>query len=427
MNNQSKSIISCSIGNILEWYDYGLFAIYSSLFSHLFFPTATPSIALITTLSIFAVGFLCRPLGALIFGYLGDSRGRAKTLRLSILMIALPTLLIGCLPTYQTIGIWAPILLMLTRIWQGMSIGGEYSGNLIYLAEIAPIKFRATITSLGGMGANLGILLAMFLGGMSSYFMSHPAFMDWGWRIPYLLSGLLCLIVYAIRLSMEETEVFIQLKNKKLLAHNPIRVVFKTNVPQMLRTLGLVCMGSTFYYFCFIYMPIFLTNDLQFSLFKTSNVMSFFIASMVLLVPLAGRLCDHVGRRKMLLFNAALISVIIVPGFYLLNETYLLTTLLVLTVFTLASSLEQAATSVAVVENFPLPARYTGLSLSYNIGNGVFGGTVPVISAWLIAKTHWMLSPAFYIAACAIVTLLVTFFFVRDTQKKHLTEMCGND
>jgi MHS family proline/betaine transporter-like MFS transporter len=197
-----RTIISSSIGNILEWYDFGLFAINSVLFSQLFFPNASPENRLIETFSVFAVGFLCRPIGALIFGYLGDKRGRALTLRMSILMISLPTLFIGFLPTYASVGVLAPILLTVTRIWQGISIGGEYSGSLVYLAEIAPAKLRATITSFASSGANLGILLATVVGLLCDTIFSNDVFMRWGWRIPYMLSGILSLIIYTTRLNL---------------------------------------------------------------------------------------------------------------------------------------------------------------------------------------------------------------------------------
>ena len=180
-----RSIVNSAVGNILEWYDFGLFAIYSSLFSHLFFPTQDASIALIETLGIFAVGYLCRPIGALIFGYLGDKEGRAKSLRLSILMISLPTLLIGFIPTYGSVGVWAPILLILIRIWQGISIGGEYSGNIIYLAETAPSQHRAFVASFAATGANLGALLAMVVSAICTFVFSESVFVDWGWRVPY--------------------------------------------------------------------------------------------------------------------------------------------------------------------------------------------------------------------------------------------------
>lgn len=415
-----SSIASSSLGNILEWYDFGLFTIFSSLFSRLFFPTKDPHVSLIVTMGIFSVGFLCRPLGALIFGYIGDKYGRAKTLRLSILMISLPTLLIGCLPVYQQIGIFAPIFLMLIRIWQGISIGGEYSGNLIYLAETAPTKYRATFTSFASMGANIGIFLAALVGVISTTLLTDPILETWGWRIPYLISGIFCLFIYTFRLRIKETSVFDYLKQKKLLVQNPIKTVFKNNLPQLLRTLGLVCMGSTFYYFSFIYLPIFFTQNLGFSIHHISILMSCFIGLMIFLIPLAGYICDHLGRRKMLLFNSTLITLSVIPGFYFLQFNNFIVISAILLIFTISSSLEQGTTSISVVENFPPPARYTGLSLGYNIGNGFLGGTVPIVCEWLLSKTEISIAPAFYIALCASITGLVVLFFVPETQYESL-------
>lgn len=423
MKNRLASIISCSFGNIIEWYDFGLFTIFSTLFSRLFFPVKDTHTALIATFGIFSIGFFCRPLGAMIFGYLGDKFGRASTLRLSILMISIPTLLIGCLPTYHQVGILAPILLTLIRMWQGISIGGEYSGNMIYLAETAPIQYRATFTSLASMGANIGVLLAAFVGMITSQLFTNADLESWGWRIPYLVTGIFCLILYKFRLRIQETQVFEYLKAKNELAKNPIKFVFKDNTAQLLRTFGLVCMGSTFYYFCFIYLPVFFTQHLHFSIHYISILMSLLIGLMILLVPFAGWICDKMGRRKMLLFNSALITLTIVPGYYLLQYNYFILFVMVLLLFTVASSLEQGTTSVAVVENFPPPARYTGLSLGYNIGNGLLGGTVPFICEWLIYKTSYSLAPAIYVAMFAAITYLVVVWFVPETKRINLAEI----
>ena len=416
----NKSILSSCVGNLLEWYDFGLYAIYAPLFSHLFFPNEDLYTAMLLTFSVLAIGFLSRPIGALLFGYLGDKQGRAKTLRLSILMISLPTLFIGFLPTYNNVGIAAPLLLVFLRIWQGISLGGEYSGNLIYLTESAPLERRATITSLAAIGANVGISLASLASAVCSYFFSAENFNAYGWRVPYLVSGGLSLLIYFTRLQMHETTVFKDLKRNRQIVRNPINYVFKNNIPQILRTIGLACMGSTFYYLCFIYMPTFLIQNLHFSLTRASTIMSVCIGVMIFLVPLAGMLCDRIGRRKMLLFNAMLIALITVPGFYfILNENFLVL-MFILFLFTVASSLEQATTSVAVVENYPLPARYTGLSIGYNLSNAIFGGTAPLVCEWLINRTGVLLSPAIYIVSCAILTGLVVFFSVKETRGNPL-------
>lgn len=416
-----KMIYNSSIGNILEWYDFGLFSIFSGLFSRLFFPASVGKAAMMGTFIVFAVGFLCRPIGALIFGYLGDTIGRAKTLRLSILMISLPTLLVGVLPTYQQIGIMAPIMLLVIRMWQGISIGGEYSGNLIYLAESAPPNYRATYTSLACMGSNIGILLAALAGMIIGNVFGDAILESFGWRIPYLFGGILCITIYYFRLNLAETKIFQELKQKNQLAKNPIRETFKNNMPQLLRTLGLVCMGSTFYYFCFVYIPIFISQNNPGSIQSISATISIFIALMIILVPIAGFLCDRIGRRKMLLFNAFLITTCTIPGFYFLQSHCYLFLMPVLLFFTVASSLEQGTTSVAVIENFPPAARYTGVSLGYNIGNGLLGGTVPLVCEWLASNTSMIIAPAIYIAMCGLLTGVIVFFFVPETRHMSLS------
>jgi len=414
-----RSIISSSIGNVIEWYDFGLFAIYSPILARIFFPTTDERTQLIATFTIFAVGFLCRPLGAFIFGYLGDKQGRAKTLRFSILMICLPTLLIGCLPTYNQVGLSAAVLLSLIRIWQGISIGGEYTGNIIYIAEMAPKKNRAAYTSLAPSGSNLGILLATLVGTICNYFFSTATFYAWGWRIPYLLSGILSLFVYLVRLKIKETQVFSYLEAKKLLTKNPISAVFKNNMSDILRTMGMVLMGSTFYYFSFIYLPLVVDTYLKISLLKTFGIMTILFVLMLFLIPLSGWLCDRIGRRKMLLFNAFIITISIIPAYYFLLHS-MLGILFTLFLFTIFSSLEQGTTPVAIVENFPPSTRYTGISFAYNFDNGIFSGTVPLICTWLSSKNHFSLLPAVYIAFCAFITLLVIYCFVGETKNSNL-------
>jgi MFS transporter, MHS family, proline/betaine transporter len=419
---QHTAIFRSSLGNILEWYDFGLFTIFSSLFSQLFFPAHDKDTALIYTLGIFAIGFLCRPIGGLLFGYLGDIKGRASTLRLSILMISLPTLLIGLLPTYKNVGIMAPILLILIRMWQGISLGGEFSGNLIYLAETAAPNHRGAITAFANSSANIGILLASLVGIVITYFYSEQVLLAWAWRLPYIISGIFSVILYLYRLSLPETDVFIYLKKQHQLTANPIKTIFKDKLFYLLRTLGLVCMGSTFYFFCFMYLPIFITDHLLFPERAISLLISGLIVSMIIFIPFAGFLSDQIGRRKMLLFNATFIIVITIPGFYFLqfNNAMMISSVLIL--FTLASSLEQGTTCVALVENFPSTARYTGISMGYNLGNGLLGGTVPLVCSFLFSYTHFILAPSLYITFCAAITGLTILFLVPETRGKSLLD-----
>ena len=415
-----SSVLSSSFGNILEWYDFGLFAIFSPVFSELFFPGHNAHVALMETFGVFAIGFFCRPLGALFFGYMGDRKGRAGTIRLSILMISIPTLLIGLLPDYHAAGMLAPVLLLITRIWQGLSIGGEYSGNIIYLGELAPARYRSLFTSLPAVGANLGILLAMLVGGFFSYLFDDATFKAWGWRIPYIVSGLFCLLIYFTRLKLEETPAFLDIRQKNVIDSNPLAAVFKHHTIPLLRVFGLACMGSTFYYFCFIYLPIILHQELHYSLLKITHIETALIAAMLVLVPLAGYLNDRIGRYRMLLFNAVFISLIIIPGLFILYKNVFVSGILILTVFTLASSLEQGTTPAVLVENFPVAERYTGISLAYNIVNGFLGGTIPFICAWLVIHTRSVIAPGYYVTFYALVTLVFSIPLIISNRHRQV-------
>ncbi len=419
-----NSIISSSIGNIIEWYDFGLFAMFSPIFSEIFFPQKNMQTALMETFGIFAIGFLCRPIGALFFGYFGDRKGRAKTVRLSILMISIPTLLIGFLPSYASIGMLAPIFLFFIRIWQGISIGGEYSGSIIYLGELAPPKHKSLLTSLPATGANLGILLAMLVVGYFSHLFDDAMFKVWGWRIPYIISGLFSLLIYLTRLKLEETPAFLEMKKKHLIKKNPIVAVFKNHRFSFLRIIGLACMGSTFYYFCFMYLPIILNQHLHYTLSQMAHLEMGSMMAMIVLVPLAGYLNDRIGRYRMLLFNAVLISAIILPGLHYLYANTFLSSMVVLIVFTVASALEQGTTPAVLVENFPVEERYTGISLAYNIVNGFFGGTVPLVCAWLVVYTQSKSAPGIYVTLFAGITLVFAGqLFLERLFIKHKTRL----
>jgi MFS transporter, MHS family, proline/betaine transporter len=417
-----KSVIAASFGNILEWYDFALFTAYASIFATLFFPNTDHYAGTVAIFGIFAVGFICRPLGAIIFGHFGDRLGRIKTLRASILCISIPTLLIGCLPTYDSIGLWAAIFLVILRLFQGVCLGGEYTGIIIYLTEMAPDKHRGFFSSFAGTGANLGILLATVMVGTLATFIMPDEIQAWAWRIPFLFGGVLGLLVYFFRMGLTETRVFEQLAKKAQTATMPLKEVFQKARWLVLRITALVCMGSTFYYLCFVYLSSYLTEVSKLTQQHAAQLQAFFILLMLLLVPLCGVVCDRVGRRRMFIWTATLVILTCIPGFYLLSTGHLPFILIALTVFTLISSMEQGTTSATVVENFPARLRYTGIALGYNLGNALFGGTAPLIAAWLLNTTGNPISPAFYLMFTAGITLFIVIFYLRETKNTSLND-----
>ncbi len=410
-----KQILSISLGNTLEWLDFGLIIYMAPLIGATFFPHHTGTTATLETLTVFAAGFICRPLGGILFGHIGDTRGRAKPLRFSVLLIALSTILVGILPSYETIGWLSPVLFTLIRLAQGISIGGEYTGVMIMLAESAPKNKRGFITSFAASGANLGFLLATVSLILLKIFLSKQAIADWGWRLPFLLAGLPGLIILYYRFKLSETRIYSRLKSTHHLTAIPFVTALTLAPKQLLVILGLTCMSSSFYYIFFGFMPtyldVFMGVPLQSSLFTQSLL----LVAMLFLVPVVGFLGDRFSRRNMLLLTASCIIIFSVPCFMLLGTTHQASIMLAMMIATIISSLDQGNSLAAVVENCPENVRYSGIAFSYNLGMALFGGTAPIIVSLLLGQGG-MLSPAYYLIGMACVSLFAASYLLHHNQ-----------
>ena len=380
-----------------------------------FFPQASAGNATIDTLMVFAAGFLCRPLGGIFFGYFGDTRGRAKTLRISILIITISTFLVGVIPSYEEIGPTAPTLFILLRLIQGLSIGGEYSGIIIYLAESSPPNKRGLTTSFAAIGANLGFLLATVTLMLLHLFFNDGAITAWAWRLPFLLIGLPGSLIIYYRFKLSETPVYSQLQKKQLLEPIPFIAAIKFAPYQLLKILGLTCMGSTFYYVFFGYMPTYLERHMGFSLANALTIESFMLIIMLFTVPLAGMCGDYFTRKKMIQITSIAILFLVLPCFYLLQFKSLLLVLLSLGIATILSSMEQGNTLTAIVENCPANVRYSGIAFSYNFGNALFGGSSPLVVT-LLAEKISLITPAYYLIFMAGMTLITAKTLLSNNQ-----------
>ncbi len=398
-------VIASSLGNTLEWFDFGLFIFMAPLIGAKFFPHQTTNMATLDALMVFSAGFICRPLGGILFGYFGDTRGRANTLRMSVLIITLPTLLVGILPSYDSIGFFSPILFTAMRLIQGLSIGGEYSGVMIYLAESAPAKKRGFITSFAATGANLGFLLATLSFMVLNMLASAQSIDDWAWRLPFIFAGMPGLVVIYYRFKLTETHVYTQLQRQHQLQANPFMAALQYAPYQLLKIIGMTCMGSTFYYVFFGYMPSYLGRYVGFPLEKALALQSGLLLAMLGLVPLAGLCGDYFSRKKMLIMTALSMMLFVIPCFYLLQSDSTEVIVLVLGMAAVLSSLEQGNTLTAVVENCPENVRYSGIAFSYNIGMALFGGTAPLIVTLLTEQVS-LLAPSYYLLIMASMSLM---------------------
>ena len=412
---RKKEILISSLGNTIEWFDFGLFIFMAPIIGAKFFPQTSAGTASIEALIVFAAGFICRPFGGIFFGYFGDTRGRAKTLRISVLIITISTFLVGVIPSYEEIGLASPILFILLRLAQGVSIGGEYSGVIIYLAESAPPNKRGFITSFAAIGANLGFLSATVTLMLLHLFFTEEVFADWAWRLPFLFIGLPGSLLIYYRFKLSETPVYSQLQKKQCLEHAPFSAAIKFAPYQLLKILGLTCMGSSFYYVFFGYMPTYLEHYIGFSLADALKIEGIMLLIMLFTVPLAGLCGDYFSRKKMLISTSLAILLAIFPCFYLLQSKSLLLALLALGAASILSSMEQGNTLTAIVENCPENVRYSGIAFSYNLGNALFGGSTPLIVSLLTEKIS-LISPAYYLIVMAGITLIAATRLLSNNQ-----------
>ncbi|SQG89138.1 major facilitator family transporter [Legionella pneumophila subsp. pascullei] len=403
------------MGNAIEWFDFGLFIFMAPIIGAKFFPHSSASNATIEALIVFAAGFLCRPFGGIIFGYFGDTRGRAVTLRVSIIIITTSTVLVGMLPSFDDIGLTATMLFIVLRLIQGISIGGEYSGIMIYLAESAPHDKRGLITSFAAIGANLGFLLATLTLMLLHLLYTEEMIKIWAWRLPFLLIGLPGLLIIYSRFRLSETPVYSQLQKKHSLESAPFLTAIKFAPYQLLKILGLTCMGSTFYYVFFGYMPTYLERYIGFSMMEALSIENLMLVAMLFTVPVAGICGDYFTRKKILIITSIAIIFLVLPCFYFLQLKSISFAILSLATATILSSLDQGNTLTAIVENCPENVRYSGIAFSYNLGNALFGGSTPLIVTLLTEKIN-LISPAYYLIFMASVTLVTVTTLLSNNQ-----------
>jgi len=411
MRKYRSLIISGSIGNILENYDYILYANFAVVIGKLFFPFQDTYTSLLATFGVFAAGFITRPLGAIIFGHVGDKYGRKLSLSASIMLMSIPTAMIGILPTYSEVGILAPIFLILIRLLQGISIGGETSGFITYLLESAPdIKRKGFLGSFALASAAAGLFCGFLASFICNFYFAENEF---AWKIPFLLSFPVGLIGFYIRNKLEETLEFKSMKNSGLLAKSPLVELFKTHLKEMMIMCGLFVSISVPFYIFFAFLSTFLVRILGYSQLQTSSIYLCSSAVFIFSSLLAGWLSDKFKIYKFL-FSAIFVFVIFVfPIFFLiLSKSYVLT-LIGCICFIVIISFYQAPLLSVVTRIFPTKIRATGSALSFNVVSVIFGGFTPVFLTWLIGDSSNFYAIPFYLILSSMLTILTLNFAKR--------------
>lgn len=400
-----KTLFAGAIGNVLEWYDFALYGYFAPVFASLFFPSDRPSASLISAFGVFAVGFLARPLGALLFGHLGDTLGRRAALAWSVLLMAVPTCLMGLLPTYEAIGAAAPLALTLCRFLQGLSVGGEFTGSATFLVEHATATQRGYVGSWAGFSAQVGALLGSGVGALLATSLTAEALHHWGWRIPFIMGGFIAVAGWYVRTRAPESPDFDAIRRAGGLASSPIRDVCLTQRPAVAKVIGLVWLHGGAFYLLYVYGTTYLTTVTAVPLSTLLALNTGCMTLLALLIPLTGAWSDRIGQLPLLIVGAAGLSLLSYPLFLWLTSGDLPRMVAAQAVLTLLVACYMGPFFAAVAALFPVPQRYTGLSVGYNIGSALFGGTAPLIAALGIEWSGNHLAPAFYLSLCAAVSL----------------------
>lgn len=406
MSQVKKVIASTMIGNGLEWYDYALYGTFTALISKHFFPPGDDAVALIATFGIFAVGFLMRPLGAMFFGYIGDKYGRKNALALSILLMAFPTACIGLLPTYQEIGLWAPVLLTLIRLVQGVAIGGEFGGSIVYLVEHASTKNKNQMGNFSILSMLIGLLSGAMIAAALAHFMPAEAFDSYGWRIPFIMGFFIGIVGLYIRTKLDESPVFMEAKEAGHTSDAPIKEALQKSHKEILLGIGVYLAVTIPFYIQTVFMPSFLVKFLKFSTSDSLLIFSLSLLTMMVVAPISAWLSDNKDREIVL--KVVLISYIAfaIPYTYMLEQNTFAAVLTAQLLFAVILGSYIAPIPTLVVELFPTKTRYTGMSLACNLAAAIFGGTAPILVTKMITMTGSYSPIAFYIMAAAFASFL---------------------
>ncbi len=401
-------IMAGFIGNVVEWYDFTLYGYLAGVIAPVFFPSEDPTAGLIATYGIFAAGFLMRPLGAAVFGWFGDRYGRVRTMQISVAMMAVPTLLLGLLPTYAQVGVLAPILLVTVRLLQGLSVGGEFSSSATYLVETAPPGKRGLTGSWANIGSMSGSLLGVGAAALVTNAVDPETLASWAWRLPFLGGALLGTLAIVIRRDLHTSDHF-QQHHAARDETSPLLEAFTTNRHETILALAFAASYGTCFYIAFVYLPEWLSGQ---GLMERSTALVVNTAMTVLVIPvmpLAAIVGDRwVPRRTWVAFALLLLSASTWPLYQwiVLSDGSLPAVIAVHALTFVLIAVPLGSAPALFVELFPECDRLSGYSVAFNIGVGVFGGLTPMIATSLIAWTGSALVPAYYMLGAGLVAVL---------------------
>ncbi|MFF5566991.1 MFS transporter [Streptomyces sp. NPDC012623] len=413
---QRKAIIAGTIGNTVEWVDWALYSIFVKIIADEFFPRGDGAVALLSTLAVFAVGFVMRPVGAAVLGVYADRHGRKKGLTLTVGLMAGAAFVIALTPSYSSIGVISPLILLLARLIQGFSAGGEFGSSSAFLVESAARGRRAFAGSWQQVSVAGGVLIASLLGTVATSALSEEALHSWGWRVAFVLGGLLGLIGLWLRVSVEDTESFTEARGTGRTRSNPLKAMFVEHPGAALRVAGITIAGTLTYYIWVNYLPTYanLTTGIPLKTALLSQTLCLVV--FVVALPFVGLLSDRIGRKPTMAAFAGGFVVLAWPLLHLLDGSFLSLFLVQLTGMLLVLGYS-ANCAVIMAEQFPPEVRATGIALPYALAVAVFGGTAPYLTTWLHESGHsdllWV-----YVSAASLISFLV-YITMPETKDKE--------
>jgi MFS family permease len=403
----TRAVIASTIGTSIEWYDFFLYSTVTGLvFAKLYFPNSDPVVGTLQAFLVYAVGFIARPVGAAIFGHFGDRIGRKATLIATLLLMGIATFLVGFVPGYASIGIWGAVILTVLRFIQGIGVGGEWGGSVLLSMEWASTNGRrGLIASWPQFGVPAGLFLAN-VAVLAFSALSGPAFLDWGWRIPFFLSIILVGVGLWIRLGIIETPTFRRILAENRVERTPVTEVIRLQGREIiLSALARMAEQAPFYIFTAFIFSYGTTVLGQPRNFLITAVLVASLGSAVW-IPLFGQLSDHIGRRKTYMIGSAITLVFGFLYFALLNTGAPALIFLAIFLSLIPHDIQYGPQAAFIAESFTPRLRYSGASLGYQLASIIAGGPAPLIAAWLFATYHTGYAIAIYIAACAVISLL---------------------
>lgn len=423
-----RAVKAASLGNAMEWFDFGIYAYLAGTIGRVFFPSGNDTVQLLSSFATFAVAFLVRPLGGMVFGPMGDKVGRKKVLALTMILMAVGTAAIGMLPTYAAVGFWSPLLLIVFRLLQGFSTGGEYGGASTFIAEYAPDKRRGYFGSFLELGTLAGYTGAAGLVTALTTWLGTDTMDDWGWRIPFLLAGPLGIVGIYLRLKLDDTPAYLKLEEGTVhiseaadkvetTATGDLAKIFRQHWRTLLLCIALVGAYNITDYMVLSYMPTYLSDEMDYSETHGLLILVGTMVILMLIINQVGRLNDRVGRKPVLMAGMLGFFVLSAPAFLLVKQGSLVAVSGGMLLLGLSLVCLLGTMSAALPAMFPTSVRYGSLSVGYNLSASLFGGTTPLVITALISVTGSDMMPAYYSMGAALVGVIAVACMKETAQR----------